>query len=231
MKNIEPIVNAPLGPKAINLVGKRFGRLTVLAFHHRSADGRLCWECRCECGGSSVANSSHLHSGDTKSCGCYNKETASLINFKHGMTQTRTWSRWSSMLERGAGKSCPTHYADRGIKVCDRWRVFENFLADMGECPEGLSLDRIENDGDYEPGNCRWATAKTQVRNRRITLRHEYMGEIRSLAEIAEMIGIRYRTLWMRLNRGWSFEKAVTERECVDAAVLMAKAGKGVARV
>lgn len=138
------------------------------------------------------------------------------FNETHGHAKarkpSRTYYAWTSMIQRcenPAKKSYP-RYGGRGIRVCERWRVFENFLADMGEAPEGFSLDRIDNDGNYEPQNCRWASTAEQNRNRSITRRITAFGKTQCLAEWAREVGINEDALRFRLKRGLPPEVAFT---------------------
>lgn len=134
------------------------------------------WACDCDCGGSTLVNGTALRNGAVKSCGCLKRiaaQRAGAANISHGMTMTRTWKIWSGMKRRcNPTNRYAKYHAGRGITVCDRWRVFENFLEDMGEAPEGLEIDRIDNDGNYEPGNCRWVTRSVNSLNRRTSLRN-----------------------------------------------------------
>lgn len=159
--------------KFVNLTGKRLGALTVLRPHvEKDSEGRFLWVTRCDCGQERVMRSQSLVRGDSRSCGC----GASTDRLRHGENRTTgkspEYSAWSAMIQRVRPESRSARlYADRGIGVCDRWRGpggYERFLEDMGRKPSAKhSLDRIDNDGNYEPGNCRWATSYEQVHNRR----------------------------------------------------------------
>ncbi len=163
-------------PPVVNRTDQRFGRLTAIV-HVGGSD----WLCLCDCGNETIVLSQNLKSGNSRSCGCLAAELSSSrllerdipIGQRYDLSTSglkRTHNRWKGMMQRAGQPSSVrrTWHGARGITVCDQWRIFENFLEDMGECPEGLTLDRFpDNDGDYEPGNCRWATWEEQNSNRR----------------------------------------------------------------
>ena len=165
--------------RALDLTGQRFGRLAVLArgASTRSPSGKIRrnWLCRCECGKAKTVCCSDLRTGNTVSCGCLRRETIIRRSTTHGegrrRRQTVEYHCWTNMIERCENRNSKywPRYGGRGIRICNRWRrSFEKFLADMGRRPHSeLSLDRINNDGHYEPSNCRWATASEQSRNQR----------------------------------------------------------------
>lgn len=149
-----------------NISGKEFGLLLAISPFDK-INSRIRWKCLCKCGKHSIVSVSNLLNGHTKSCGCLKKINDQ--NKTHGMTRTKTHTAWANMLQRCENPNA-TQYADyggRGIKVCKRWKNFKNFYRDMGEAPKYLTLDRINNDRDYKPSNCRWATYFQQANNRR----------------------------------------------------------------
>jgi len=198
-----------LSPQAINLTGKKFARLHVLRPTHR-INKHIQWECRCECGNLTSVGSQDLREGHIKSCGCFKRDTPNRKT--HGASKTTTYNSFISMHQRcGSWGNCQDpDYISRGISVCERWREFAVFLADMGKKPSPEhSIDRIDNDGDYCPENCRWATRTEQARNRRSNRFIAHNGETLCIADWADKLGISRRTLNTRLNRGWSESKTL----------------------
>ena len=172
------------------------------------------WFCRCECGIERMVLQKNLIRSASKSCGCLKAEmTGHRFRKTLTMGTSRIRSIWEGMMRRcndPRAVSYP-HYGGKGIKVCDRWRLFENFYADMNEPPDkSYSLDRIDNDGNYEPENCRWATRLQQHRNRTDNAILEFNGECKCVTEWAEFLGVRAPTLFSRLKYGWSIEKTLT---------------------
>lgn len=153
------------------MAGQQWGRLSVLSRAKNDHNGQARWLCKCECGTMTIVRRMDLRTGNTTSCGCARIDqgrAAGLASKKHGQYGSRSYRTWKAMKERCLN---PNHlafhrYGGRGVTICDRWsESFENFFADMGERPAGLTLDRINPDGNYEPGNCRWATPSEQRRN------------------------------------------------------------------
>lgn len=200
--------------KRENLIDRAFSKLVVVNRAEDTRDGRPQWRCLCECGNFTIVSSRNLRSGGTKSCGCWRKEKIGQERKTHGMSKTTIYYIWSGIRKRCMDRKHPQYhrYGGRGINICLRWRYsFDNFLADMGERPSNRhSVERDDNDGDYEPNNCKWATAKEQANNRRNNRKMLFEGELLSVAEIARRIGIGRDTLTYRLNHGYSLDDAAT---------------------
>ena len=202
-------------PKKIDITGKRFNRWLVKSPSEKRANGLVMWLCYCECGTERLVRSSDLTTGHSQSCGCLSKEALSLQRLKHGHSKdgkSKTYKAWKNMLQRCRYEKDKYYeiYGGRGIKVCDRWKEFVNFLEDMGERPEGKTIDRIDGDGNYEPSNCKWSTLKEQNNNRSNNVYLEYNGKRQTIAQWSTELGIRYCTLYGRIHRKWSTERALT---------------------
>ena len=206
-----------MGSTAGNLIGQRFGRLLVLrkaeSIQRNTRSGCYAmWLCRCDCGTEKTVRGSHLRGEKIKSCGCYSIDQAAVRTRTHGMTKSPTYRTWAAIKRRCHNPSQLGYqqYGARGVTVCSRWREsFEAFLADMGEKPDGLTIDRIDSSKGYEPDNCRWATPKEQSYNKINNIGVRPIGPYRSIIEAAEAIGINYGTLHSRLKRGMSVEDAL----------------------
>jgi hypothetical protein len=193
---------------ARDLTGSVFGRLTVLRRDNDGSKTRVRYKCQCLCGNKCTVRADHLRSGATQSCKCLNKEVTSAISSTHGMSGTSEYVIWSGMISRcfNPSKRAFPDYGGRGITVCERWRnSFSNFYSDMGPRPSRWhSIDREDNDGNYEPGNCRWATRSEQNRNRRDNHLVTVNGVTRCVGEWSELTGIHPEVIRKRLRRGWS---------------------------
>ena len=200
--NRKPLVN-----------GEKFGRLTIVAKQAgKSADGRTLYLCKCECGNTLLVPANRLKNGNTKSCGCLKRDKGIEANTTHGLSKTRLYRIWGSMIDRCERKGCERYsrYGGRGITVCKEWRNnFQAFYdwamangynpnAKFGEC----TIDRINTDGNYEPSNCKWVTNKEQANNKECTCRLEHNGECHTLKEWATITGISYNTIHKRFRRG-----------------------------
>lgn len=190
-----------------DITGQRFGRLVAVKPNALNKHKRWDWEYICDCGNTLITDAGGPRSGNTRSCGCLRSEATSARMATHRKGGTPEHRAWAHMLRRCRSPDEPMYpqYGGRGIRVCDRWLKFENFLADMGEKPPGLSLDRIDVNGNYEPNNCRWATWLQQANNKQFNRRTEYMGETITITELARLTGLSIKTIdtrWCRGDRG-----------------------------
>jgi len=192
----------------INLMGHRFGRLTVLKRVENSNYGKAIWLCKCDCGNQKNILSNSLKSGRTKSCGCLSQPHG----HKCQNQRNKTYTVWVGMNQRchNSNHTAYKNYGGRGIKVCEKWMKFEGFLQDMGEKPEGLTLDRIDNNKGYCKENCRWATRKEQGQNTRKNILITINNVTKCLMEWCEIYQKPYHKVWERIYRGnWSIDKAL----------------------
>lgn len=193
-----------------NLVGREFGELIVLNFSY-FRHGAV-WNCLCVCGNYHQVRSDVLLAGRSESCGCVTYEP---VNKTHGKKGSRVYGIWCAMLQRCLNPNVANYenYGGRGIKVYPFWLKFENFYAYIGDPPsETHSLDRIDVNGNYEPGNVKWATPSEQQRNRRDNRRLTFKEQTKSLPDWADIVDIKVSTITGRLHRGWSVEDALTIR-------------------
>lgn len=211
--------------KLVNLSGKSFGKLTVIQRGKtvkRSKGTIVYWLCVCECGNRAEVVGGDLKSGRTLSCGCYQRRRSKEFHTSHGLCHTRLHEIWTGMKTRCANpkNSHYRHYGGRGITVCKEWQSFEPFYewAMANGYSDDLTIDRINNDGNYEPNNCRWATTKQQMnnysRNRLIT----YDGVTKTMSEWSNHVGLKYSVLCDRMRRNWPIERALftPQRRHVD---------------
>lgn len=193
--------------REVALVGHKFGRLLVIDRAVSNGDYERKWLCACDCGGRAVVTTYMLQSGHTRSCGC-------LTRTVDGRSGEDLYNRWSTMIDRCYNDQniSYSNYGGRGISVCRRWHKYNNYADDVGIPPSSdCSLDRIDNSGDYTPGNVRWSTAKQQARNTRRNYNLEYNSRMQCLAAWCEELGLPYKKVWYRLRRlGWSPAKAFT---------------------
>jgi hypothetical protein len=203
--------------RLVDQTGRRFGRLTAVSFIKRdpSSKNDHLWLFRCDCGTDKVLTIWDVRSGHTASCGCLARERLAARNRTHGLSKSTAYRVWKDMRARcrNPNDSDFADYGGRGISVCERWDDFPAFLADMGERPGGTTLDRIDVDGNYEPGNCRWASGKAQANNKRSNLRLELNGQVRTLQEWSDEYGIGRSTVRWRLRQGWSLLDSLTIKD------------------
>lgn len=194
----------------IDLTGRRFHRLTGLY----KIDGKT-WRFLCDCGKECNGDVSRVFLDRKKSCGCLRADWPRVAKAKHRKCASDEYRAWAGLKNRCLNKNNQKYssYGGRGIRICDRWeKDFQAFFDDMGKKPSSKhSIDRIDNEGDYSPENCRWATAEQQSRNRRSNRLIEYEGEIKTLAEWADLLKINRTVLYARFKSGWSVERALTQ--------------------
>ena len=202
MSKIKHKRNRPLKDYA----GMVFWRLSPLYAHEKIEGKPVKWRCRCECGKECDVTMKLVVSGHTKSCGCLAKETVTARNTTHGLARVypKTYKSWKDMRSRcnNAKNKEYANYGGRGITVCDRWSDFDCFFSDMGAAPEGLTIDRIDVNGNYEPTNCRWATVEQQANNKRSSVLITHNGQTKTLTQWAKLLGKAHGTLTYRLSKG-----------------------------
>lgn len=192
--------------------GQKFGRLTVIGLDETVKSTHQHYLCRCDCGNFKSINKYSMARGGSQSCGCIKREQLIERNHSHGLSKTKTYGSWSTMKSRCTNPNFPKYesYGARGIKICDKWMTFEGFLEDMGERPLGMTIDRLDVNGDYCKENCRWATNSQQARNKTNTRYITAFGRTQCLMDWSDETGLDHRTIGTRLSRGWTTEEALT---------------------
>ncbi len=207
--------------KAVDITGKKFGRLTAISFTYKNKFCAHYWEFKCKCGKIKILRKTDVIFGRINSCGCLKKELDKVRTKTHGMTHTRFYMIYAGIKDRCLRENnhAYNNYGGRGIKICDRWLKFENFKEDMyqsylehvkkyGEVK--TEIDRIDNNGNYELNNCKWSTLIEQANNTRQNRYVTYKGETLNISRWAEKLNIKYEVLYRRLNKNnWSLEKII----------------------
>lgn len=208
--------------RANNLSGKRFGKLIAIDVAGKDKRGNLLWNCVCDCGNTKIIRGSKLKSGEIKSCWCSQHiftdercKNISRAKIKHGLSGSRLYYIYDNMIRRCYNESCEKYanYGGRGITVCDQWRNDRQAFFDWAMASgyaDDLTIDRIDVNGNYCPENCTWSTQKEQANNRTSNKAIEYNGELHTVAEWAEILGINSTTIYKRLSDGWSIEDALS---------------------
>lgn len=192
----------------LDLIGKRFGKLIVVDYFG-IRKRHTYWNVECDCNNLLVVIGTNLQRGCTKSCGCLQKSVTRERCLIHGMSRTAIYDIWKSMKGRCLNTKDKRYksYGGRGITICDRWLKFEGFYEDMGDQPNGMTIERIDNDRDYNKDNCKWATMKEQAQNRRTNVILSYKGIDLNVTQWAEKLGINSDKLYYRLKQGWSVDR------------------------
>lgn len=211
--------NVKPSPRFQDLTGKRFGRLTVLNRAENGPQKQTRWNCVCDCETLVTVLSQSLRDGKTESCGCKRAQLIGERSVTHGYctqeTRRNEYWIWQGMKQRclNPKEESYNNYGGRGITVCDRWlHSFDSFIKDMGACPSGLTIERNNVNGNYEPGNCRWATRREQMNNMRRNRKFTHEGKTMTMAEWARVLNTPYARLRERIKRGMSFEEAIQPR-------------------
>lgn len=215
MENVTKGLNGQL----MDRTGQKMGILEVKSYSHFDGKNHY-WNVQCECGVKKLKNSAALSNSKLKSCGCLTKAIIRKAKTKHGQSHkndgapTRTYKCWCGMKARCTQSSRKGwfDYGGRGITFCERWNSFENFLEDMGEAPKKMTLDRINVNGNYEPSNCRWASAKQQANNRKNNTLITYQGKTQTLQQWSDEIGVARDTLSLRIKSGMPLDRAMSSK-------------------
>lgn len=192
----------------VNLIGKRFGRLTVMRRAPNATHSAARWLCKCDCGATTEVRQDHLRRGKTKSCACFRARS-------NGMHLSPEYKAWHNIIDRCCSRGCKSYprYGGRGITVCKRWRrSFNAFFADVGARPSSAyTIERVDNNGPYSPNNCIWASRSDQQNNRHNNRRVTFQRKTLTIAQWARQYGLIFQTLSERLKRGWPVQQALTQ--------------------
>lgn len=200
----------------IDITGKKYGMLTVIRRAENAPKGISRWECKCDCGNIIIVRGGNLKNGNVKSCGCL-KSIFNKSRSAHGMSNTRLYQTWINMKARCYRKTHPAYknYGARGIKVCDKWRNSFKTFAEWSLAngyTDDLTIERIDNDRDYEPDNCKWICFGEQAENRRTNLNITYHNETHNLSEWCKLFNMDYNLVYNRIHKNkWDFERAISE--------------------
>ena len=200
-------------------IGRKYNLLTPIKFFGTDERNNKLYWCKCDCGNEKIVKTTDLVRGVVKSCGCLAKQALIERCVTHGKTKHPLYSKWHTMKSRcnNSNNASYERYGGRGIKVCDEWEnSFQAFYewSMANGYKKGLSIDRIDNDGNYEPANCRWVTQEEQCNNRRTSHKLTYEGETHTITEWSKITGIKRKIISQRVNNlGWSIERALTEKE------------------
>ena len=214
-----------LEQRITNSIGMKFGKLTIIGVSHKNGSGKNYAKCKCECGNIIDVLPNSLFNNESKSCGCSklnnpmlaNNKSTSSGNYKDGRTKHSLYGTWTQMINRCENQKSKHYdrYGGRGIKVCEEWHDFWSFVKwsdSIGGKPNGYTLDRIDNDGNYCPENCRWSDWETQTSNKSSNRYITYNGKTQTIHQWSIDIGLNEQTLTNRINRGWSIERALTTK-------------------
>jgi hypothetical protein len=198
-------------PRRTIIEGQRFGNLTVLGEGEPYSWGGLRLICRCDCGGETLVCKGSLLKGVSTHCGCMAKARRGASHITHGFAYHPLWKIWNNMMARcyREENGSFSRYGGRGIRVCEQWKSFEAFCDDMGPRPAGTTIERINNNGNYEPGNCKWATKRAQSNNRRNNHFVTVGESTKTLVQWADMYGTKASTIQARIRNGWLPAEAV----------------------
>lgn len=201
--------------KRKDIIGLKFGRLTVISYSHTNSDNKACYNCVCDCGNEKIASGKSMRFGKTMSCGCLKNELDRTRNLKHGYCvgkKTPEYYIWRSIIERCENKNNKSYkfYGAKGITICDEWRRnFSTFINDMGPKPNGFSIERLDCKSGYSKENCIWADKYQQANNRSSNRLFTFDGKTQTIAQWAKQLNLKSGTIYMRLYRNWDVKKAL----------------------